>query len=503
MNPPELTTHVVGPGWVDPNVNRIRGLFPLSVERYLNEAIGTFAPSVTTVTNVSRSYPLHGLVMADATDRDLDSEQTRHLLRRAEVVLALASIAHTTATDHPSWFPAAHGAEKLINAWTQGPIDIDQASGDGDLSYSSDRWGFLNPYLGSEVRLGILGDPSSQPGPGFVEHAVRPALNDVLTLARQWRTVTRADAGQAAHLCICRARSSSDGQWLAGRLAGDTTKPGTIAGTIAATMQLLARLISAHPMRTEHDIADQIRYSPLLHDEPDLANSAVAQRWRGITLRHSAIVGWRTLWDRISRRAFEDGGFVPIHDLQDWLADQAPTLTVGQFINTLPATMNGAQPADAERHIDKQLSDPIRALATVLLSGRRAHELTGNANWGYLGEPTSTDRAQELSPLWVAHAVQRWHNNPLPNFCSHLVKVLLDRSQRVALDKAGYRRGQYVLPARVLVRDGFVEWRDREGAAAPPLRLERMIHIGRQVDLFSNDDEGNWVIGSRGDLLAR
>lgn len=104
----------MGPGWVDQSVNRDRGPFPLSVECYLNEAIGTFAPSVTPVTNVARSYALHALVMTEATTQELDPEQARVLLRHAEVVVSLASIGHSDSPDHPRWFPTAHGAGQLI-----------------------------------------------------------------------------------------------------------------------------------------------------------------------------------------------------------------------------------------------------------------------------------------------------------------------------------------------------------------------------------------------------
>lgn len=149
------------------------------------------------------------------------------------------------------------------------------------------------------------------------------------------------------------------------------------------------------------------------------------------------------------------------------------------------------------------LEGPRLSLAHIFLSGRRSTELEGDVEWGYLGEPDNSDRAQELSPRWVAHTTQRWHDRPMTSFCSYLVKVLLDRSQRVALDKAGYRAdGRYVLPARVLLRDEFVEWHDREGAAAPPLRLERIVHIGRQVGLFSNDDQGHWRPGPRSGLIV-
>lgn len=493
---------VLGPGWVDQSVSRIRGLFPLSVERYLNEVIGTFAPSVTTVTNVARNYALHGLLMAEGADQGINGEEMRLLLRRSEVVMSLASIVHRDAPDHPHWIPAAHGAGQLMNAWERGPIDMDEVTGAGPTAYAKNGWGFLDPYIGSELRLGILGDPWRTPGSGFSDELVRPALKDVLRLAREWTTVTRAEAQDVSHLCICRARGSSDGEWLATRLVGDASKPKQVAGTIAATMTLVARILDNEKVGSERELADAVRYSPLLAEDPVLEASAVAHRWRGIALRHAAVVAWRTLWDQISRRAHEDGGFIPISTLQDWLASFAPPQTVSEFLGGLPATMDGSQPTDAELQIENDLAHPLLAVAQVLLSGRRSAELHGDVEWGYLGEPDNNDRAQELSPLWVAHATERWSDRPMPDFCSYLVKLLLDRSQRVALDKAGYRRGRYVLPARVLLRDGFVEWRDREGADAPPLRLERIVHIGRQVGLFANDDEGNWALGPRSGLIA-
>jgi hypothetical protein len=494
---------IVGPGWVDQSVSRIRGLFPLSVERYLNEAIGTFAPSVTTVTNVARSYALHGLLMAEATSKRLDLEETRQLLRRAEVVMSLASVAHRDAPGHPRWFPAPHGADQLMRAWERGPVVLDEVAGTGTVAYAKNAWGFLGPYVGSEQRLGILGDSWSTPGPGFTEELVRPALADALKLATEWSTVTRSQAEQVSHLCICQAREACDGQWLACRLVGDPSRPHQMAGTIAATMTLIAKALASTPVGTESQLANVIRFSPLLDEDPLLAASPVAHRWRGMVLRHTAVAAWRTLWDGISRRAHEGGGFIAISDLQDWLAGFAPSGTVGEFLNGLPATMRGSQPLAAELQLDDDPLDPLVSVARVLLSGRRSAELQGDVEWGYLGEPDNRDRRQELSPRWVAQTTDRWHDRPMTDFCSDLVRLLIDRSQRVALDKAGYRGGRYVLPARVLLRDGgFVEWRDQEGAAPPPLRLERIVHIGRQVGLFASDDHGNWVLGPRGDLIA-
>jgi len=425
-----------------------------------------------------------------------------HPAAQAEVVMSLASIAHASHPDHPSWMPDPHGRDKLRTAWEQGPIDLGEVTGAGPSAYATDPWGFLNPYFGSEFRLGILGTPWTTPGPGFNEDRVRSALGQVLDLAEAWTIVTRPMAEEASHLCICAARQSADGEWLAARLAGDRSEPHTVASTLAETMSLVARALTADEVSSEEGLADVIRFGELLDEDSSLSQSPVAHRWRGICLRQTAVLAWRELWFRLSVRAHEAGGFLPISELQDWFSDLAPTQSLGEFADSLPPTMARGKTLPAERQLAAALEDPMLSLAHVLLSARRAVELEGDQEWGYLGEPSNLDRNQELSPLWVRHTIDRWRSRPLRDFCSFLVKVLLDRSQRVALDKAGYRNGRYVLPARVLLRDGFVEWRDHEGAGAPPLRLERIVHIGRQVGLFEVSEMGTWRVGRLGHYIA-
>jgi hypothetical protein len=221
---------------VDQSVNRIRGFYPLSVERYLNSAVADLAPSVTTVTNVARSYCLHGLVMSEAHRRELDPEATKNLLRRAEVVMSLATIAHAQTSDHPAWMPDPHGAGQLRVAWEQGPISMAEVTGNGPAAYTSNSWGFRNPYVGSEIRLGILQRSGIDTASGYSDPDVRPALSDALRLASDWESVSFDDAEAVGHLCICRSLTSSDGAWLARRLTGDATLPTQVAGTISATM---------------------------------------------------------------------------------------------------------------------------------------------------------------------------------------------------------------------------------------------------------------------------
>lgn len=498
-----VTSIVSGPGWVDQSVNRIRGFYPLSVERYLNAAVGDLAPSVTTVTNVARSYCLHGLVMSETHRRQLDLASAQTLLRRAEVVMSLATIAHAGTSEHPTWMPDPHGAAQLRMAWDRGPVSMVEVTGGGPAAYTANPWGFRNPYVGAETRLGILDRSGLDTAGGYSDPDVRPPLSDALRLASEWESVSVEDAKAAGHLCICRSLASSDGAWLAARLTGDATLPDKVAGTIAATMALVAEALLHGEIGSETDLADFIRFDPRVSSEPALARSPVAARWRGVALRHLAVLAWRELWALLSDRAGESGGFLPVSELQDCLADVAPRLSVGAFLAGLPDSVHGTEPVNGEGGCAGQdLAEPIVHLARILLSGRRAAELAGEVQFGYLGEPGDRDRAQELAPLWVGHTSERWEGRQLPDFCSYLVKLLLDRSQRVALDKAGFRQGRFVLPARVLVRDGFVEWRDTEGAGNPPLRLERILHIGRQVGLFARDEGRRWTLGERGDLLA-
>lgn len=309
------------------------------------------------------------------------------------------------------------------------------------------------------------------------------------------------DAKSLGKLCICGVRGSIDGAWLATRLVGDSGIPGSVAGVLASTMRLVAAALRHAEIRSERDVANFFAYSPVLN-ELSLESTPVAARWRGLTLRHRAVTSWRTLWAFLSHYARGAGGFVPLDEVQAWLADQAPDLTVRSFMATLPETMRGGFTQPAEPSCERlDLPEPISHLAQILLSGIRANELPPAVEWGYLGEPNDTDRAQELSPLWVARSIEQWQDRALRDYCLYIVRVLVDRSQRVALDKAGFRRGRFVLPARVLVRDGFLEWTDGEGALVPPLRLERLFHVGRQVSLFDTDGDGRWTIGERGDFL--
>ena len=77
-----MASSVAGPGWVDQRMTPIMGLFPLSVERHVNNAVADHAFGVTTVTRAAQYYALHGLIADEAARRSLPMADTRALLRR-------------------------------------------------------------------------------------------------------------------------------------------------------------------------------------------------------------------------------------------------------------------------------------------------------------------------------------------------------------------------------------------------------------------------------------
>src|SRR5580693_7504855 len=85
---------VSGPTWSGARSTTYPGRFPLSVERHVMNTVDRLVPGVTTVTLNARYYALHGLVAAEASNRDLDAAAARELLRRAEVVIGAVSARH-------------------------------------------------------------------------------------------------------------------------------------------------------------------------------------------------------------------------------------------------------------------------------------------------------------------------------------------------------------------------------------------------------------------------
>jgi hypothetical protein len=84
---------VARPVWSGPGSGTYPGRFPLSVERHVMNTVDRLVPGVTTVTLNARYYALHGLVAAEASNRDLDAAAAQELLRRAGVAMGPCPLA--------------------------------------------------------------------------------------------------------------------------------------------------------------------------------------------------------------------------------------------------------------------------------------------------------------------------------------------------------------------------------------------------------------------------
>jgi hypothetical protein len=439
------------------------------------------------------------MVIAHCAEAGMDEEARRQLLRRVEIVVAVASIAHMEDRSHFTWMPKPHGHDRVAHFLESGPISLDEVSTDGS-GYSEAKWGFLTPYLGSETRFGFVSRDASEPGAEYDPDRVESNLKPLIALAQQDQ-ISLDDVAVFPRLCICGAALCDDGEWLAEHLTGSNPHGRlAVASPQAAAMGLIVEAMRHAPITGANDVTDFIRFHPRIQESP-LLEAARVQRWRGLALRQSAVKAWRQMWSQMSEWAANEGGFIEESRLADQLADRAPNQKVREFVDSLPPSTNSKGPLNAETDFSNEVEPALATLGAILLSGRRSSELHGEQLAGFAG--ATPDQLEELSPHWVARETDHWASQPMADFCRALVRTLLARSQRVALAKAQWNKlGEYVVPGRVLLREGLVEWRDREPAGDPPLRIAELMSIGHQLRMFEVDEAGLWYLAERGERLA-
>ena len=206
-------------------------------------AVDRLVPGVTTVTLNARYYPLHGLIAAEARNRDLDRPAAQGLMRRAEVAVGAVSARHlhVDPVRHRA-LSRPHGYDMIMPQVRAGSVDIDALAVPG--VYAQPSWGFWSPYRGSEAVLQIIKANAFAPGEQFDLPAVREGLGDVLHLT-DLHTLGTDTLDDHAHLCICQSVSSSDGAWLARLFAqpGISDERQTRAWTRRQTLRILTRCV--------------------------------------------------------------------------------------------------------------------------------------------------------------------------------------------------------------------------------------------------------------------
>ncbi len=500
--------HVDGPGWVDQRTSPILGLFPIAVEQYLNSAVAVHAPGVTTVTTTARYFALHGLVAHEAERRDLDDGAARDLLRRSEIVYALACMAHRDSADHVGEWPAPHGEDKLRSALESGPVDLAVSAGHGAGRYSNSSWGFLGAYRGSEMTLGVLSTESFSTGDAFEVAPVRDSLHGVVDLATTAASVSLADVAGLADACLCQARFSPDGEWLARRFAGRPHDVGTVAGVLGQTQQMIAAAIQTAPVEGLEDLARFVMYDPQMLTHEHAHTGDVWRRWRGLRTRAESVYAWRLLWARMCDALPSSGAMTPAQ-LGERLADEMPAGTLRAYVAGLPAVTDAVgQPLPAERDASVlERADVDRWIATLVLGAHRHTALNAGPDTperrGFEGPGGHRLGVEELSPHWVAGTTNSWVDRSLQDLAVHLAEVMVNRAHRVTMAKSYFRRSdqRFIMPVRVVLDDGLVFRVNGEVARPPSLRWAQLMSMSRQVGLLARDEDGTWARGPRGALL--
>ncbi|MFW5466919.1 hypothetical protein [Knoellia sp. CPCC 206391] len=475
---------------MDHSSKHVPGLFPLSVERVFNQVVAEHALAVTTVTAGARYYALHGLVAHEATKKDLEQETARNLLRRCEVAIALATLAHHDSDEH-DWDRGVspHAAERLRPLWRQGPINLPAIAQDGEGTYIKNKWGVLgSTYRGAEMTMKILEPSGLTPGPGYDDAAVRPALRDIFDLAAL-EHVSDGAALEYGHLCLCRASTDTDSGWLRRIFTVPDAQPDTRGHRQAHTTRMLARAITHGRIHAPADVIPFLMAHPEAIDAGD--GEAISRRWRGIAFRHESVNAWRQTWQALSEEV-ASRGVTTRQQMRDWFADQATADTVRSFTAALPAVVSDTgAPTLAERHEHVQaLNGVLPHIAVACLGAHRLSTLHAQERLGFEGGPGTPTWAleEELSPRWVLRRIETWGDRPMADFMAALSDVLIDRAQRLSLQKARFdrKRGQVVIPGRIHTRDDLVYRVYAEQARPPALRLPQLMSMCHQVGLFDS-----------------
>lgn len=494
---------VTDPGWVDTGSFRPNpGQFPIRVERHLNSFVGDHLPGVTTVTNATRYYALHGLIARIVQDEDLDEPGSLDLLRRSEALLAYVTRVHAASSEHDKRTPAPHGIDAILRSGrTSTGIDLPQAA----RVYSDAKWAFSNPYRGSELTLKILAPGAFKPGEWYDDNAARSRLASLVDAARHAAEVTDAEAAELAPACLCTTAASEDGAWLARLLSGDPAQPPdtpTVGGLLWQFGRMVATATQIGDVENADTLADLVMFDPMLRDHPKLAGMVAPLRWRGALLRKESVYALRLIWRDINRLV---GGARPVHELVAAFADQLPTKTVSEFRGSLPVRIDASgNPRPAERDLGDRF-DVERWLAVLMLGAGRISDLDGQELRGFRGTQEHTRGVwEELSPGWVAELLDRYSGRSVRDLGQILAETLVHRSQRVALWKSRYDPRKQVLsfPARLHVRDGIAVKVFEETAPVPATRIPQYLSIARQAGMFVTDSSGRLTIGPNGGGLA-
>ncbi|MGW2308319.1 hypothetical protein [Actinomadura luteofluorescens] len=490
---------VEGPEWSERGIEQRSGRYPLRVEAPVLRAIELLVPGISSVTRYVRYYALYAALGAHAADRDLDGAASLRLLRRSEVVLAAVSRLHD---DPDAWPGMGHAVDEVRHSLDGDVLHTDAAARmeDSDHPYSPRRSGFWSQYLGPSTVLGAAVNEGDVPRPG--RHACPPevaalfapvlsaAADDVLDGARM----------QALAPLAMQAPERPEVPWMRELFTAtrngrhDPEEWGSDDRRRRATFRMLGRAVDLHggedALGWEEYARSAVAFGSEAETDPVLRGVDNVLGWRGLLLRNYSVSAWRRLWAALVRSIGSQDGEADqsLEELRAWLADPMPATSLRACLDELPDTMTGGHPAPAERQImqDEDWRDPLVNVKLLLIGGRRAGELSGEARTTFLGAQNDI-----LNPLWVARLIDDFADRPLRDLAVRLVDDMLAQARRIALAKTRPdANGRMKVFSRVHERGGRYYKTGDEGDGDIGTRLHQTGDFAEQLGLLVRTDDG-------------
>ncbi|MGR6967019.1 hypothetical protein ACU610_21400 [Geodermatophilus sp. URMC 61] len=497
---------VVGPAWstaASPLIDA--GRFPLGVESATLGNARRLVPLINSGTAHARYYLLHAAVAAAHHVKPGDRsamEAARQHVRRAEVVLAAATLRHadTAPAEHGAAPPYRdpHGARAVAPAVANGTIDVGKLA----AKYSLQTNGFLAVYRGAEIEAGLLDrrNGSLLPGPVPLPHSGLDGVHAILAAAdNSSLSLDQLDQLLPA-ACLCQVRRGAEADQLARLLLGDRSGDGPdlpkevrrARRRTAATARLLLHALDGRSPDTDpNEAMAALCYGNLddvaALDDPDLVGWA--QHWRGALLRNASVTAWRWLWwwltEQLRRQPRSRAALASA--LADALVEAAggDGNAVDLLNEQLPARKDSQRLLNAEDSVlyadGGESVDPWTYVRVLVLGVHRLQDLTGPALTAFL-EPG------ELGPPYVRDWLAASAHLSVSELGRDLAGRLLRQAEEISRRRIRWEFGQLRVPTRLREIGDVLDLAGQEGSIAPALRLERLRQMLAELGYLTEVD---------------